>query len=429
MPKSLAIGLTVWFLLSGSSGVRTAEVSESAKAEPITVAATDWPWWRGPNRNGIANPDQTPPLKWSETENVLWKAPVPGRGHSSPIVVGDQVFLTTADKDRGVQSVLCYDRNIGKLAWEAIVHQGGIMTEGNKKASQASSSVACDGKRVFVNFLHHGQVDTTALDRKGNQLWQTKITDYKVHQGYGSSPAVLGSLVIVSADNKGGGAIAGLDRATGDIVWKTSRPEKPNYASPVILKAAGREQLVFTGCDRVSSFDPGTGKKLWEVEGATTECVTSTVTDGDLIFTSGGYPKNHVSAVKADGSGDVVWEKNVRVYVPSMLAKGGYLYAVTDRGVATCWKAGTGEDVWQHRLGGTFTASPVLVGDHLFATNEAGTTFVLKLTKTGVEEIAENQLGDEVYSTPTICGSRIYMRVAMQLDGKRQEMLYCLGKK
>ncbi len=429
MPKSLAIGLTVWFLLSGTSCARAAEVAESGKAEPINVARADWPWWRGPNRNGIADPAQTPPLKWSETENVLWKAPLPGRGHSSPIVVGDQVFLTTADEDRGVQSVLCFDQSTGKLAWEAIVHRGGMMTKGNKKASQASSSVACDGKRVFVNFLNDGAVYTTALDRKGNQLWQTKITDYTVHQGYGSSPAVVGALVIVSADNKGGGAIAGLDRLTGNVVWKTSRPEKPNYASPVILKAAGREQLVFTGCDMVSSFEPATGKKLWEIEGATTECVTSTVSDGGLVFTSGGYPKNHVSAVKADGSGEVVWEKNVRVYVPSMLARDGYLYAVTDRGVATCWKAGTGEDVWQHRLGGTFTASPVLVGDHLFATNEAGTTFVLKLTETGAEDVAENQLGDEVYSTPTLCGSRIYMRVAKQIDGKRQEMLYCLGQK
>jgi outer membrane protein assembly factor BamB len=235
--------------------------------------------------------------------------------------------------------------------------------------------------------------------------------------------------VFVSADNKGGGAIAALDRATGDVVWKTDRPKQPNYASPILLNAAGKEQLVFTGCDLVTSFEPETGKKLWEIEGATTECVTSTVTDGDLVFTSGGYPKNHVSAVRADGSGEIVWEKNVRVYVPSMIIRDGHLYAVTDNGVATCWKAATGEMLWQQRLGGTFTASPVLWQDHLFATNEAGTTHIIKISPAGAEKVAENQLGDEVYPTPTITGSRIYMRVAHQIGNKRQEMLYCLGKK
>jgi outer membrane protein assembly factor BamB len=305
-----------------------------------------------------------------------------------------------------------------------------MLGEGNKKTSQASTTPACDGKRVYVNFLNNGAVYTTALDLKGEKLWQTKITEYTVHQGYGSSPAVYGSLVIVSADNKGGGAIAGLDRATGDVVWKHDRPAKPNYASPVILKAAGKEQLVFTGVDKVVSYDPLTGEKNWEIEGATTECVTSTVTDGELVFSSGGYPDNHVSGVKADGSGDVVWRNNVRVYVPSMLLKDGILYAVTDNGVLTAWKAATGENLWQHRLGGTFTASPILMGDVLFATNEAGTTYVVKVSETGAEDIAKNQLGDdEVYSTPTLCGSRIYMRVGKQTDGKRQEILYCLAKK
>ncbi len=426
MSKSFPLLLALGLLQGNLSCAPSAE-----NVEPIKVAKGDWPWWRGPDRNGIADPDQSPPTEWSETQNVLWKTNIPGRGHSAPIVVGEHVFLTTADTDRNVQTVICLNKDTGKQTWETVVHEGGLMVgEGNKKASQASSSAACDGKRVFVNFLNAGAAYTTALDLKGEQLWQTKITNYKIHQGYGSSPAVYGSLVIVSADNKGGGAIAGLDRATGDVIWKHDRPAKPNYASPVVLKAAGKEQLVFTGVDLVSSYDPATGKKNWEIEGATTECVTSTVTDGERVFTSGGYPDNHVSAVKADGSGEVVWRNNVRVYVPSMLLRDGFLYAVTDAGVLTCWKADSGENLWQHRLGGTFTASPVLVGDLLFATNEAGVTYVVKITETGAETIAQNQLGDdEVYATPTICGSRIYMRVGKQIDGKRQEILYCLAKK
>jgi outer membrane protein assembly factor BamB len=157
--------------------------------------------------------------------------------------------------------------------------------------------------------------------------------------------------------------------------------------------------------------------------------VTSTVTDGQLIYTSGGYPKNHIAAVLADGSGKVVWEKPTRVYVPSMLVKDGYLYAVLDAGTATCWKCDTGDEMWKNRIEGTFSASPVLVGDNIFATNEAGRTFIFRASPTSYTEIAENQLAEEVFATPTICGSRIYMRAASTVDGKRQESLYCLGVK
>jgi outer membrane protein assembly factor BamB len=145
-------------------------------------------------------------------------------------------------------------------------------------------------------------------------------------------------------------------------------------------------------------------------------------------MTSGGYPRNHMAAIRADGSGEVVWENNVRVYVPSMLASDGYLHAVTDDGVARCFEMVTGKELWKGRLGGTFSSSPVMVGDKIFVTNEAGTTFIYKAQPTSFELLAKNELPGEVLSTPTICGSRIYMRVAEQQDSERQEMLYCLGQ-
>ena len=150
---------------------------------------------------------------------------------------------------------------------------------------------------------------------------------------------------------------------------------------------------------------------------------------GALIIISGGYPKKHVSAVQADGSGKIAWENNTQVYVPSMIEHHGYLYAVQDGGLALCMKFDTGKEVWKDRLGGTFSASPVLVGDLLFATNEAGKTFIFKAHPKALEIVAENQLGNEALATPTICGSRIYMRVAVRDKGQRQEMLYCIGKK
>lgn len=415
MPRSLAAAI---LLLA---------VAPARADDKITFAPTDWPWWRGPDRNGLAA-KQNPPTKWSATENVLWKTPVPGRGHGSPTVVGDHVFLATADHDKETQSVLCFDRKTGKQLWETMIHTGGFVKGGNAKSSLASCTAACDGKRVFVNFLNAGAVYATALDLAGKQLWQTKVSDFVLHQGFGSSPAVYDSLVIVSADNKGGGRIAALDRATGKAVWTHDRPKQPNYTSPIILKADGREQLFLTGCDLVTSLDPLTGKVLWETKGATTECVTSAVTDGKLVFTSGGYPKNHISAVAADGTGKVVWENNNRVYVPSMLVKDGHLYAVLDEAVAKCWRCDTGKEVWRARLDGTFTASPVFVGHLIYATNEVGKTFVYKATPDGYDEVAVNKLGDEVYATPTICGDRIYFRAASQVNGKRQETLYCVGK-
>ena len=233
--------------------------------------------------------------------------------------------------------------------------------------------------------------------------------------------------MLVSADNKRGGAVAGLDRATGKIKWRHERPRKPNYASPIVVRADGKEQLVFTGCDLVSSFDPLTGKKLWEIDGATTECVTSTVTDGKLLFTSGGYPDNHVSAVKADGSGTVVWRNSTRVYVPSMLLKDGKLHAVTDAGVAVCWEAATGKEQWKGRLGGTFSSSPVLVGDLIYAINESGKAFVFAAGTGEYTPRGSGRLGDEVFATPTICGGRIYLRVAEKTDAGREEALYCVG--
>ncbi len=393
----------------------------------FTVSAKDWPWWRGPDRNGAASKDQKPPTDWNESKNVVWKVALLGRGHGSVAIMGTRVFLQTADESSGAQLVICLNRTNGSQLWSTTVHPNGGMRK-NSKSTAASSTPACDGERIFVNFPNNGSLITTALDLKGNQLWQTKICDYVEHQGYGSSPALYQSLVLVSADNKAGGAIAALDRKSGEIVWRRERPELPNYPSPVVLNVAGKDQLVMTGCDKVSSFNPLNGETLWEVDGATTECVTTTVTDGKHVFSSGGYPKNHMSAILADGSGKKVWENDSRLYVPSLVIRDGFLYGVLDAGIAVCWKADTGEEIWKARLGGNFSSSPVLVGDKIYATNEGGETFIYRADPTKFEQLAKCKLGDEVLSTLVICDSRIYYRAAWQVDGKREEFLYCLGK-
>lgn len=424
-PLRLLLLVACLNLLASSHVLAEDGTPPSEKIGPFTK--TDWPWWRGPLRNGTADPDQNPPLKWSEAENVLWKVAIPGKGHGSPIVVGDHVYLATSEDEASIRSVMCFQRDTGQFVWKTPVHEGSPTPPRNAKGTQASSTIACDGDRLFANFLHDGAMYTTALSMDGAVHWQTRVGGYVVHQGYGSSPSPHGPLVLVAADNKSGGTIAGLDRVTGKIVWKIERPQLPNYPSPVVLDVAGKTQMILTGCDLVGGFNPLTGEKLWEVPGATTECVTSTVTDGNLIYTSGGYPKNHVSAVHADGSGKLAWENGTRVYVPSMLIKDGYLYAVADAGFAVCWKADTGEERWKGRLGGTFSSSPVLVGDRIYATNESGESYVFRASPDEFQLLAENRIDAECFATPAICGGRIYMRLAQNTDGVRREFLYCLG--
>ncbi len=403
---------------------------QSARAvEPIEVGPQDWPCWRGPTADGVAPAGQKPPLEWSRSKHVVWSAPLPGRGHASPTVVGNRVFIPTADEDAGTQSVYCFDRATGRQLWKTDVHTSGVEHKGNKKTSQASSTIACDGKRLFVNFLHAGAVYTTALDLNGGRIWETKVSDFATHQGFGSSPALYKSVVLVTTDNPAGGVVAALDRGSGDIVWKVDRPTKPNYTSAVVLKVAGKDQALVSGCDLVSSFDPLTGRKLWETSGATTECVTTMVTDGRLVFASGGYPRGLTQAIAGDGSAATAWQNSVKVYVPSMIVRDGYLYASLDNGVAVCWKSDTGSEMWKGRLGGTLSSSLILVGDNLWATNESGHTFIFKANPNKFELLAENQLGDEVFATPAVCGSRVFHRVVETVDGVRQERLYCLGEK
>ena len=343
-------------------------------------------------------------------------------------MVADRIYLATADELKQTQSVLCLDRLTGKAVWSVEVHKGNLDSHGHRNTSQASSTVACDGERIYINFLNGGAVYTTALDSNGKQLWQQKVCDYVTHQGFGSSPVLHGSLVLVSADHRGGGTLAGLDRLTGKIVWSVSRPKIANYTSPTVVRANGRDQMVLAGCNLISSFDPLTGKKLWEVDGSTEECVVTMVTDGERVFASGGYPKNHTVAILADGSGKVAWQNNTRLYVPSMIPKDGHLFVVLDAGLAVCLKSDTGEELWKERLGGDFFASPVMVGDRIYASNVAGKTFVFVATPKAFQLLASNQLGDEAYASPVICDSRIYLRVAKN-GAERQEVLYCIGTK
>ena len=421
MSRNSAILTTTAIVIFGCLVANRSEGQEYPKITP-----QDWAWWRGPGHLGEANAERPYPLEWDEKKNVLWRINVPGRGQGAPIVVGDSIYLATCDEATGAQGVLALSRENGQTKWHRIVHPDGAMRK-NSKSSGASSTLACDGDRLFINFANSGQVLLTALDLDGSIAWQTKVSDYQIHQGYGASPLLHGDLVYSVADTKGGGAIVACQRTTGEIVWKRDRPSNPNYPSPVIFRIGGRDQLILIGCDMVISLEPGTGDTLWQREGSTTECVTTTVTDGTHVYTSGGYPRNHLGALRADRQGELAWETGDRVYVPSLLIREGYLYGVLDAGIAVCWDAATGEERWKHRLGGDFSASPVLVADHVYATNEVGKTFVFEANPKQFQLLATNSLGDESFATPTFCNGRIYFRIAKSDGQTRQEELVCLA--
>jgi outer membrane protein assembly factor BamB len=391
------------------------------------LLASDWPAWRGPTMDGQAAPGQDLPVKWSETEHVIWRASVRGRGHGSPTVVGDRVYLATADVETEEQLVLCFDRATGKTVWEAVVHHEKLNTKGHRISSQASSDVVSDGSRLFVNFLNDNAVYTTALDLSGKTLWQRRVCDFQMHQGFGSSPVVHESVVLVSADHRGGGKMTGLNKLTGEIVWQQDRPPVANYATAAVINAAGRTQAVLAGCNKVESFDPLTGKKLWSIDGSTEETVVTAVTDGSRIFVGGGFPKAHTMAVEADGSGKIAWENTTRTYVPSMLVKNGHLFAVLDAGRAVCWKAATGEEVWSEKVDREFFGSPVMADSRVYVTSKGGVTSVFEATPEKFTLLAQNPLGDESFSTPAICGNRIYLRSA-KTQPTRQEYLWCVGQ-
>ena len=362
---------------------------------------------------------------------MLWKRILPGRGHSSPTVVGDRIFLATADERQQVQSVIACDRETGTLVWQTNISRGGF-PKTHRKNTHATCTVACDGQRLFVAFLHHARLTLAAIDLQGKKVWSKDIGPYhpQVYQyGYAPSPVIFDSVVIVAADYEKGGYIAAYDRRTGKRVWRVARPKKLSFSSPVVAKVAGRDQLLISGCELLSSYNPKTGARLWAFPGTTMATCGTMVWSGNLVIASGGYPKAETICMKADGSGKIVWKNRQKCYEQSMLAHNGYIYALTDQGIAHCWRAADGRLMWRERLTGPVSASPVLVGNTIYQSIENGTTYVYKATPKDFKLLARNQLGSSGFATPTICGNRIYIRTTEKVGGRGRDILYCLGAK
>lgn len=401
-----------------------------------TVTAETWPVWRGSTGDNHAIDGDTIPNQWNlETgENIVWKTKVPGRGHSSPVVTGDAIFLTTADKDKGTQSALKFDRNTGELLGEKVLHRGGIPDEIHYNNSHASSTACHDGSDLFVSFYTNDSISLSKLSSDLELIWQKTVCDFQPSQfkfGYAASPLIVDDLIIVAAEYDGpGSGLYGLDRQSGNQVWKTPRPSNLTWASPIAATVAGQRQVFLAGADKVCSYDPASGKENWCVDAGTAAICGTVVWNQDRIFFSGGYPGRGTWCVAGDGSREA-WYQQVHCYEQSLLIFGDHLLAVDESGVGHCLQLSDGTVTWKQRLLNKgrkrISASPLLVGDRIFVAGEDGGVVVLAANADRCEVLSRVKTGDSIFASPVAVDDRLYLRPAVGFEEDRQEYLIAIA--
>ena len=378
--------------------------------------AQDWPAFRGPTGQGHSS-ERGLPLEWSESTNVLWKAPVPGRGWSSPVVADGRVWLTTStDEGAGSLRLLAYDIETGLEVLNTEVFRVDQTTSPNPKNSLASPTpiVDADANRVYVHF---GADGTAALTTDGEILWATHFPHVTQH-GNGGSPVLYRDRLILSVDGYDTAFVVALDAATGEEQWRTTRrrPISQAYSTPLVIRVGDRDQLFSIGAFRATAYDPGSGEEIWEVSyGDGFSNVPAPVFGHGMVYVATGFQVPSLLAVRADGRGDVTathtaWTLRRGVpLTPSPLLVGDELYIVSDLGVATCLDARTGETHWRERLGGNFSASPVFADGRIYFQSEEGVTSVVA---PGIEysELATNQLDGAILASMAVANGSLFIR-------------------
>jgi outer membrane protein assembly factor BamB len=401
----------------------TAPAQSDVLLKPVMCAADahlHWPCFRGPTGQGIALEPEFP-LTWSKTENIIWSRKLSGRGNSSPVIWGDRIFLTSASKDGRVRELFCYSRTRGELLWKRAAPSPAKIERIIRKNSYASSTVVTDGERVIAFFGNSGFV---CYGMNGDLQWTQYVGDFTIMHGPGTSPVLYkDKLIFIQDQNRGDSVFLALDKHTGQKLWQHARKQVMGWSNPVLVRIADHDELIYNGSFQVVGYNPDTGEKIWSLDGPTKEAVPTIVTGGGLIYSASGR-NGTILALRPGGRGDVtkthlVWlHERGGPHVPSPVYHEGRLYLISDTGVAMCLNAANGATVWQERLRGRFSMSPIIAGDKLLLTNEKGLTYVLqagdKLTV-----LAQNDLEDETLATPAVLGGRIYLRTASHL--------YCIG--
>jgi outer membrane protein assembly factor BamB len=403
----------------------------------VLLAATafaDWPQFRGPNGDGMAR--GTLPLTWSETQNVRWKTPIPGRAWSSPVVLGDQVWVTTATPDGRELSAMAVHRDTGRVIHDLKLFAVEKPQYAHPFNSYASPTPAAEPGRVYVTF---GSPGTAALDaRTGKVIWQRRDLECNHYRGAGSSPVIFEDLLLMHFDGSDHQYVVALDKQTGRTVWRRDRsidfkdlgpdgkPEaegdmRKAFATPHVAVLGGRPVMISLGAKAAYAYDPRTGQEQWRVEERSSHSASTrpVVAHGLVIFPSG-WPTGQVLAVRPGGRGDVTnthvaWRLTRGVpKKPSLQLDGDLVYMLGDTGIVSAVEARTGEVVWTARVEGTYSASPLLAAGRLYAFNEDGKTTVLQAGRQ-FKVLAENKLDDEFMASPAAAGESLYLRTKSHL--------------
>ena len=425
----LGAGLLLTALASGPATVLAQ--TGVRMVPPPNAGERFWPRWRGPSGQGVVEAGGYVDT-WSETANVRWRVPVPGSGHSSPIVWGDRIFLTTSRDGGRRLSVLSFRRSDGRLLWETDAPEGRVERHHGKN-TPASATATTDGERVYASFGSRGLL---AVDFDGNLVWHRDLGRIENYHGPAGSPLLYGDSIIIYQDqgasfgpsgiNRGaaGAFVVALDAETGEIRWRTERSASVGWGTPIAISLGGHDELIVSSSRDVRSYDPTTGEELWSCDGNLFEVIPTPVVGHGLVFCTSGRA-GPTLAIRPGGRGDVteshvVW-KTTRgsPFVPSPVVYGDYLYTINDMSsIVTCLDARTGETVWQERLGRPqregISASPVVVDDKLFITNDEGVTFVLK-TGPEFELLHTNDIGTRTLASPALVDQTWYVRTVDEL--------------
>ena len=413
---------------------------------------SNWPQWRGPLATGVS-PRGNPPTEWSETKNIRWKTPLPGKGHSTPVIWGNRIFVTTAipygaavkPRFSGVPgahdnsaithhqeyAVLAIDRSNGKILWKKTVNKQLPHEGGHNTASLASHSPVTDGKRVYACF---GSQGVHVLDLNGKLVWKSDLGKMQTKHGHGegSSPTLAGDTLVVNWDHEGKSFVVALDSTTGKERWKQARDEVTSWATPIVVQHQGKPQVIISGTGRVRSYDLATGKINWQCGGLSNNIVASPVAANGMVFVGSSYEIRALFAIRLDGAkGDITGSEQVAwsrtrgtPYVPSPLLYGNALYFLAHyQSILSRVNAKTGEDSpGAYRLGplGNIYASPVGAADRVYITDLDGQTLVMTHSEIP-RMLALNKLDDSFSASAAIGGDELYLR--------GEKFLYCIARK
>lgn len=388
----------------------------------VSVLGGTWPEFRGPTGQGHSTASQIP-LHWSDTTNVAWKVELPGSGWSSPVTDGGRLYLTTAVRDSDASSpslhVLCLDTQSGKTLWDRDVFPAapGASTRIHQKNSDASPTPILNKGRLYVHFGHLG---TACLDVEGRVIWKNQSLKYPPVHGNGGSPVLVDDLLVFSCDGGSDPFVVALDIGTGDVRWKTPRTGKPqktfSFSTPLVITVDGQRQIISPGSGAVFAYAPKDGRELWKARyGEGYSVVPRPVLGHGMVYLSSGFDRPSVLAVKVNGTGDVTdshiaWTLTRGApNTPSLLLDGKEVYFVSDSGIATCADALTGTVHWSERLGGNFSASPLLASGRVYFQNEEGVGFVVR-AGTQYELLARNDVKERTLASPAVDDNALILR-------------------